>query len=174
MASKSAPHRGLDSEEWRSVPGADGYWVSNVGRIVGRHGRILRGFRSGEYRAFRVGGAGGPVFLVHRAVALAFLPPPPSPAHYQVAHRDGTRWNNRASNLRWATAVENSMDRIEHGTHLRGEGIGNSRLTEAEVLAIFEAHGSVSSPKLATRYGVGVRTIRDIWNGSSWGWLTRA
>lgn len=66
------------------------------------------------------------------------------------------------------------MDRIEHGTHLKGEAIGNSRLTEAQVRYIYSAKGSISSPKLAARLDVAPRTVRDIWNGVYWGWLTGA
>ena len=45
---------------------------------------------------------------VHRIVAVAFLGEPPSPQHV-VDHIDTNRQNNRPSNLRWVTRLENAM-----------------------------------------------------------------
>ena len=47
------------------------------------------------------------VHRVHRLVAQAFLPPPPSEKHTIVNHIDGDRANNRADNLEWVTPSEN-------------------------------------------------------------------
>ena len=44
---------------------------------------------------------------IHRLVAKAFLPPPPSDKHTQVNHKDGDPANNRADNLEWVTPAEN-------------------------------------------------------------------
>lgn len=45
---------------------------------------------------------------VHRIVATAFLGEPPSPNHV-VDHIDTNRQNNRPTNLRWVTKLENAM-----------------------------------------------------------------
>lgn len=45
---------------------------------------------------------------VHRIVAVAFIGEPPSPQHV-VDHIDTNRQNNRPSNLRWVTRLENAM-----------------------------------------------------------------
>jgi hypothetical protein len=50
-------------------------------------------------------------YLVHRLVALAFLPNPESKS--DVNHIDGARNNNSLSNLDWCTSSENKVHSIE-------------------------------------------------------------
>lgn len=111
------------NEEWRAIPFAPNYAVSNLGRVK----RLTRGrsTRPG-YILSPVSGTGGYLVVglhaegrlrtcrVSRLVAIAFLGDPPSPKHH-VAHWDGTRTNNVVGNLRWATAKENCADKRRHG-----------------------------------------------------------
>lgn len=62
--------------------------------------------RSGEHR----------VFKVHRLVCLAFHGLPEDPG-LEVCHVNGSRKDNRASNLRWGTRSDNMQDAVRHGTH---------------------------------------------------------
>lgn len=104
--------------EWRPIPGwEDRYEVSNDGRIRSVTITSRRGdTRQGRERAACTAAIGYlmvPLYrdgkqvpmLVHRAVALAFIGPPPYPKA-QVDHVDGDRTNNRDTNLRWASAAE--------------------------------------------------------------------
>jgi len=50
-------------------------------------------------------------YLVHRLVAYAFLPSPPTPQHVTVDHIDGNPGNPTASNLRWATMPEQAKNK---------------------------------------------------------------
>ena len=52
---------------------------------------------------------------VHSLIALAFLGP--RAPGIQVRHKDGTRDNNKVSNLEYGTRSENTKDSVEHGTH---------------------------------------------------------
>lgn len=95
-------------EKWRPIVGYEGlYEVSNLGRV--RRVRIIEpakkkhGYmqislvdRNGVRKSFRL----------HRIVASAFVPNPDSKP--QVNHIDENPENNRADNLEWATAEENT------------------------------------------------------------------
>lgn len=57
---------------------------------------------------------------------------------------------------------------------LRGSRSPNSKLTPDNVMDIWNLRGKVRPLTLARRYGVSTATIRKIWSGESWAWLTGA
>lgn len=119
-------------ETWKPIPGYTGYEVSCQGRvrtyrpINGRGGltsvpRILDtpGRDKDGYVRICIRKDGKDVFTkVHKLVAEAFHSVKPGP-EYQVLHGNGIRTDNRATNLRWGTALENTEDKVKHGTLVR-------------------------------------------------------
>lgn len=92
----------MSDYEWREL---DGVWVGSHG-VIRRGPLLTRGSATHKgYRclSFRVCGTR----LVHRVVALAFIPNPDGKP--QVNHKDGNPSNNEVSNLEWATNQENMM-----------------------------------------------------------------
>jgi len=107
-------------------------------------------------------------FLVHRLVALTFIPNPENKP--QVNHIDGNKLNNDLTNLEWCTRGEN----IQHAYNNRllvKEGIKNGRakMTEADVLNI-RGDGRTSG-ELSRLYNVTRAAIRNIRNRKSWAHL---
>lgn len=107
------------SEQWRPVQGYEGlYDVSNHGRVRSMHvgGRLLAipANRFG-YPIVRLhdGRGNGKTFNVHSLVALAFLGE--REPGQQVRHLDGNPANNLVTNLRYGSASENMLDRVQHG-----------------------------------------------------------
>lgn len=115
-----------ENDKFTSVTLA-GYEVTRDGRIVSTTN--WRGMGTRElaqqpnddgYPSVRVTIAGKRVrYAVHSLVALAHLPPRPSPAH-EVRHLDGNKLNPHADNLAWGTRKENADDRELHGRTSRG------------------------------------------------------
>lgn len=179
MATDSLP------EEWRPVEGFPHYEVSNLGRVRRAFDspihpwtkpgmvRNPRPMRDGyiPINLPRPNGPGMVTIKAHRLVCIAFHGPQPSPDH-EVAHNNGVRHDNRASNLRWATTSENQRDRIAHGTTVRGVRNGRAKLSPQEVRqirALFS--GGRRKAHLARLYGLGQTTITRIVNRTAWSWL---
>lgn len=109
------------SEEWRDIPGHEGYQVSNLARIRsldrkwmhrGRFelelkGRVLSTRRQvNGYLRFDMHVRGKRITMfLHQAVALAFLPN--EAGRRVVNHKDGVKTNCLPHNLEWASCGEN-------------------------------------------------------------------
>lgn len=180
-AGETGPLPGLDSEEWRDVPGWEGlYQVSSEGRVksfMGPRGipwpepKILRPSISTGYAVVNLRGK---MLRVNRLVALAFHGEPPEGKPF-CRHIDGNPMNNHPSNLVWGSPKENSDDMLRHGTRQFGEAHPNTYLSAEQVREIYSLRGSgISSNVLGPRYGAAGKTIRNIWRGLTWRTVTGA
>lgn len=114
-------------EEWRAIPGYEGYYeVSSLGEVrsldkeikanlvnneyVNRPGRLLKQKEVKGYKTVNLCvDYEATTWRVHRLVAMAFIPNPDSKP--QVNHIDGNPANNCVNNLEWCTAKENQWHR---------------------------------------------------------------
>lgn len=168
----------MDAGEWRSVEGWP-YEVSSLGYVRRQppryrvRGRILKPFVDERgYRRVTLYGLDKPLTLfVHTLVCLAFVGPKPSLLH-GVAHWDGDPSNNAATNLRWATIVENLDDCIRQGTRLFGERHPGVKLTENDVREIDRLYASgLPQHKIADMFGVTQSNISVVLLRKSWSHL---
>lgn len=169
----------MDQEEiWLSHPEYPEYSFSSEGRVMRTVPRGSR--RAGSFVVPFTRKSGYSVMtvrnpaqkqrqvFVHVILCEIFHGPRPSQSH-QVAHWDGVRSNNRATNLRWATARENSADKFRHGTVLRGSQIGISKLSEADVRrASAMKEAGFTYKQIAEPLGVTIGAIASALNGRSW------
>jgi len=94
---------------WNKVKDYAGYWVSDDGLIMGPRGKVGRGVpnKAGYYRVKLYRNGHKKSVYVHQLVAQAFiLNPDGKPG---VNHIDLDKSNNKASNLEWATPLQNSQ-----------------------------------------------------------------
>lgn len=169
----------IDSEEWRPIPGWEGYEASSLGRIRSldrvrmqphprNPSRTTTIKYPGKIRTANACPSTGylkinldhhnPRFrrtmAVNVLVCLAFHGP--RPEGHDAAHWDGDRLNNKPRNLRWATRSDNLADRERHGTVNRGERNGQAKLTDAQMEEIRRRRAAGEMVKdLAREFGVG-------------------
>lgn len=136
-------------------------WSTNVNRFL-KPELGTRGYRRVNLNGKR--------YLVHRLVAMAFLPNVNSKP--QVNHIDGNKSNNALTNLEWATASENGRHASETGLYKAAKGIacGRSKLSERQVIEILDLlqSGNTALDIASQLEGVTRQTVRDIRVNRTW------
>lgn len=170
-------------EEWRVVPGFDGWYeVSSFGnvrswrtnsefRVRADEPRLRTGFDTAKgYRRIKLTHPVlGPVAVcVHHLVLATFRSP--RPIGMVADHVNANRSDNRVENLRWVTQAEN----IQHAVALgrmggRTGGRSSSALPISAVEEIRRRRG-LGEPlsKLSRDFGVSKQSISRICRGESW------
>lgn len=170
----------IQAEEWRTIPSFPDYSASSLGRIrrdthspsgFSKPGRILKQTKRQNGYHFKVtlwrDGTRRDV-SVHRAVAEAFLPPPPDSLAVVMHINEESAYPNAAANLMWGTPKENVEDSLRKGRWAIGSRSGNAKLTEQDVAVIRRDHPQFSQRQLAQRYGVTKTAIRSVLHRKSW------
>ena len=155
----------LIGEAWASILGFETrYEISTLGNVRSLKRGHLKAPQMNERGYLHLGlyeaGRHENVYL-HRAVLRTFLGE--APAGKEAAHCNGDKTDCTLLNLRWDTSPGNHADRIEHGTHGRGERNSRAKLSNTQVIAIRARleTGSRGSD-LAREFGVSKCTISDI------------
>lgn len=73
--------------------------------------------------------------------------------------------------LRWATRSENHADKLDHGTHNRGEQCPTVKITEEQARQILALKGRLSQKDIAAKFGVTFQHVSNIHLGKRWAWL---
>lgn len=102
--------------------------------------------------------------LVHRLVAIAFIPNPENKP--QVNHKRGNKKDNRALRLEWCTAKENQQHASATGLSPKGDRHSVAKLTWEQVREIRKSN--LYHRELGEIYKVSRRTIGNIKNNDTW------
>jgi hypothetical protein len=104
-------------EQWKNITGAEGYEVSNLGRIRNKKTRhVLKTWiNNSGYECIKIKSSKVKFRdTVHRVVAKEFCTG--FEEGLVVNHKDADRVNNTSGNLEWVTTKENIHDMRERGT----------------------------------------------------------
>lgn len=127
----------IRKEIWKEIAGYEGYYqVSNTGKVKGLDRLVnhsKKGFKRvhGKECSYRKNSVRYPEVclfkqgtrkyaLVHRLVALAFVPNPLNKP--EVNHLDGVKSNNHVDNLEWCTSSENQRHAYGKGLQVGKKG----------------------------------------------------
>lgn len=151
----------FDDEQWRSIDGFPDYQISDFGRVKSfkrSTPKILSPCYTQYYASLdlRLYGIKYRKYI-HHLVADAFLE---CRSGLDVRHLDGNKYNNLLTNLALGTRKDNMNDARIHGTLVRGEACGSSKITAAQVIELRKLRKEgVTVPKLSTMFGITLRSI---------------
>ncbi|CAB4159127.1 NUMOD4 [uncultured Caudovirales phage] len=125
------------TEIWLPAPGLEGrYEVSSEGRIRNaRRNTLVAPVAYNGYARINarvLGTNSSRSYSLHRLVCTAFHGPPPTPRSV-VMHLNDIRWDNRASNLKWASIGEN-VRAVHASQRTRGADVTPELTSELEAL----------------------------------------
>lgn len=167
-----------EPEEWRAVPGYEGYYsVSDLGRV--RRDRAGRGTRAGRMcsphryskgylRVTLTKDAQPQNCGIHRLVAAAFLRAP-LPGE-QVNHKNGVKSDNRPCNLEWCSGQQNMDHARANGLRpqLTGARNGRAKLDGSQVEEIRWLRTRMRQVDIAALYRIAQSQVSAIQRRVSW------
>lgn len=149
-----------------------GYMINNIGVIMTPKGEVAKLYTtSSGYKSIWIhikGKQNNYPQLVHRLVAVAFIPNPDN--KLEVNHIDSNKENNWVGNLEWVTHQENINHAIGLGHQVIGINHKNAKCTEKQINAACKLLENPYIPlsDVSKITGVPMRTLKHIRNGSGW------
>ncbi len=177
-------------KEWKNIEDFPSYEVSNYGEIRNKKtNRILKAWSTerGYPRVDLCKDGNKKPYRIHRLVAKHFVPNPQNKTY--VNHKDGNKKNNKANNLEWCTAKENTAHAIKNGLlkpinfyqkgenhpmkpinfYQKGENHPNAKLSNKDVVAIKKAIKSgIDSSEIYKNFDITKSQLCDIKHGRKW------
>lgn len=170
-------------EEWRPVVGYEGYYeVSDLGRVrnlgfdieyilngkkVVKH--VYPKFLSptlgnnGYFTVFLVCGEKKERLLVHRLVAMAFLPNPEDKR--TINHKNGVKTDNIVENLEWATDMENIRHAFDTGLNKHRKPV--LQIKDGVAIAEYKSAREAAKAVIKEREEKGIPISKDAYKNIS-------
>lgn len=162
---------------WKDTEFSINHQVSSTGLIRNKKsGRILKPWLANGYPTIRFK-LGGKNYLVHRLVALSFIPKEKD--KNIINHINGIITDNRVENLEWCDKSYNFYHAISIGLcdgkpnigHKNSQGSkhGSSKLTEENVKEIRELRNKgLTLIEIGDKFNISFQTVSQIVNKQRW------
>lgn len=151
---KKFPRYGV-CEDGRAWYNRRDFWVTMHSR-PNKAGRLVATFKDTKGRNYTV--------YIHAWVMAGFGEEKPHKGSV-IKHRDGNFANNKIGNLYWGEKDSAPKNPV------RGELHPKAALTEKAVRSMRNDFGKKRVSQIAKEQGVAQKTVRDIRDGKTWGWL---
>lgn len=142
--------------------------ASMCGKIISHKGKLLKQIPNiqGYYRTK----VDGKTQLIHRLVALAWIP---NPFNFpEINHKDGDKSNNSVSNLEWCTHAENMAHAKATKLMHFGARTGNSVIDEVQALTIYKCCSEKLPVKIVAAYfKIRIAVVYSILSNDRWKYL---
>jgi hypothetical protein len=158
---------------WKHIREYEKYQISSQGDVVNSKGRILKQHpdRYGYNTIMLCKNGIGKRFLVHRLVAIHFIPNPLNKP--TVNHLNGNTTDSRVENLEWATISENNLHAYRTGLSkpkkMIGEKNGRAKLTQkdADKIRLMCSKG-IKQKDIANHFNISISVVNNIKNNRAW------
>lgn len=148
----------------------DYYMISEFGLLWNRRERRLMSqfHATNSYLSSNLSGINGPkTTMIHRLVALAFVPNPDPINKIYVNHIDGDKWNNKYYNLEWVTAQENTRHAIANGL-MNPKLTAKTTLEQRNEIRLLLNEKKYSCREISEMTGVSKSVVSHIRYDESW------
>jgi hypothetical protein len=149
------------------------YYVSTIGEVFSKKKKGLKKLKpwlcSGNdyWMVYTAIGDEKKKRTVHRMMMEAFF----GASDLAVNHKNGNRRDNRIENIEYCTFKENSRHAVDVLGKGRGETHSQAKLTEADVIAIREACGTLR--QIASAFGISISHTSSVRRGVFWSHLSK-
>lgn len=159
----------------RRIEGWEDYSITEDGRIWSHHIEKFLKLQTSPFGYLKIilyKNGKQKNYLVHRLVALTFIPNPDNKS--EVNHIDGNKKNNKIENLEWVTSSENQIHSFTNNLQKvsKGEAHWNSKLTKEDVLYIRNNYKfrdkEFSFVAIAKRLKISPTTVQEAYYGKQW------
>src|ERR1035437_6823091 len=168
----------MNKSTWKKIGTFENYLISKKGQIkllghwrIGKNNYWIKEKfiistlvkKSGYYKVELRKNGIGYYLLLHRLLAIAFIPNPENKP--EVNHKDGNKANYKLNNLVWSTYSENNLHAYKMGLNYKpvGEGNYSHKLKNSDIPAIrlYIKQGK-KGKEIAKIFSVSACTISEI------------